>query len=57
MIKSGPIIHYLDEKFISIAAFIEAKLELESFIKKHLNSEYRILLTKDIEIIGDKIKN
>lgn len=33
VVKTAPIVHYLDEKFISIAAFLEAKLELEKFIK------------------------
>lgn len=36
---------------MSIAAFIEAKIELEKFIKENLNNEYKILLTKDIEIV------
>lgn len=47
-ISKQPVMNYLNEKKMAIAAFTQAKNELEEFLKTQLNSEYKILQTKDI---------
>lgn len=55
-IKSKPLIGYLNEKFVSIIAFTQAKQEVEWYLRS-LGSSLEVISVKDIELKGEGFTN